>query len=112
MGSGVSTNAVQVQTGTMEKTMADATTMDGLKDLAGNNLQLAVGDTITASYSVNGTAHSTTYTITTDLTAKLSDVTDAIIAGDTTNLDTISPFKSFFVLNSVWSEILLISSPN
>jgi flagellin len=81
MGSGVSASVAQVQIGTMESTMADATAMSGMKDLAGNNLQLAVGDKITASYSVNGTAHSTTYTIAALTDALKADITDAVVAG-------------------------------
>lgn len=77
MGSAVSISVAQVQTGTLEGTMGD-TALSGLKDLAGNNLQLAVGDKITATYSVNGTAYSTTHTIAA-LTEKLdTDVTAAI----------------------------------
>lgn len=81
MGSGVTSSATQVQEGTMNVANVDATALSGLTDLSGNNLQLAANDTITATWSVNGTAHSATYTVA--LADTLSDVTDAVVAEGT-----------------------------
>ena len=91
MGSGVSTSVAQIQTGTMQAGMADATTLNALKDLSGNLLQIANGDTVTASWSVNGTAKSATFNVAditanalTDITGLVGDANTATVAGVTT----------------------------
>ncbi|WP_066505900.1 flagellin [Abyssisolibacter fermentans] len=81
MGSAVSAATTHVLTGSLESTMADATTLDSLVDANGNNLQLANGDVFTATWSVNGTEKSATYTITDITSETLSTLTDEI-AGD------------------------------
>lgn len=78
MGKAVTASTTHVVTGTMEGTMADATLISGLLDANGNNLQLADGDVITASWSVNGTQHTASYTV--DVTKTLKDITDTLVA--------------------------------
>lgn len=83
MGSAVSADVAQIQTGTMNVANADATKLNGLKDLSGNLLQLADGDTVTATWSVNGTAKTGTFTVA-DITADdLIDIT-GLVAADAT----------------------------
>ena len=77
MGAGVSTSTTHALTGSLESTMADATALSGLLDANGNNLQLAVGDKFTMTWSVNGTQKSATHTVAA-LTETLKDVTDKI----------------------------------
>lgn len=60
----------------LESTMVAATTLDNVLDKNGNNIGLANGDTITATWTVNGTQHSKTYTV--DTTEALSDVMTAL----------------------------------
>jgi len=79
MGAGVTTATTQVLTGSLNTGMADGTALSGLLDANGNNLQLAVGDTFTMTWSVNGTQHSATHTVAA-LTETLKDVTDKIVA--------------------------------
>ena len=83
MGSAVSTDVAQVQTGTMNSGMGDAITLDALTDLAGNLLQLAIGDTITATWSVNGSAKTGTLAAANINVLALSDITD-LVAADAT----------------------------
>jgi flagellin len=79
MGAGVSAATTHVLTGSLEGTMADTTALSGLLDANGNNLQLAVGDKFTMTWSVNGTQHSATHTVAA-LTETLKNVTDKIVA--------------------------------
>ncbi|MDQ0192182.1 flagellin N-terminal helical domain-containing protein [Paenibacillus wynnii] len=79
MGSAVSTATTQVLTGDLENTMADATTLDGLLDSAGNNLQIADGDVITMSWSINGTQHTSSFTVADITSDALSDITDTMV---------------------------------
>ncbi|RST77483.1 flagellin [Siminovitchia acidinfaciens] len=79
LGTGVSAATTHAVTGSLEATMADGIALSGLLDANGNNLQLAVGDTFTMTWSVNGTQHSATHTIVA-LTETLKDVTDKIAA--------------------------------
>lgn len=78
MGAGVSTATTHALTNKMAAGNADATALSGLVDAAGNNLQLAVGDKITASWSVNGTQYSVTHTIADAGTETLETVTDKL----------------------------------
>ncbi len=79
MGAAVTASTTQVLTNDMENTMADATTLNGLKDTAGNNLQIADGDVITATWSINGTQHTSTFTVTDITSDTLSDITDTLV---------------------------------
>ncbi|MEK5214790.1 flagellin N-terminal helical domain-containing protein [Psychrobacillus sp. FSL H8-0487] len=79
MGAGVSTSTTHALTGSLESTMGDATALSGLLDANGNNLQLAVGDKFTMTWSENGTQKSATHTVGA-LTETLKDVTDKIAA--------------------------------
>lgn len=79
MSAGVSTATTHATTGALESTMADDTALSGLLDANGNNLQLAVGDKFTMTWSVNGTQKSVTHTVAA-LTETLSEVTDKIAA--------------------------------
>lgn len=78
MGAGVSTATTHALTNKMNAGNADATALDALVDGAGNNLQLAAGDKITASWSVNGTQYSVTHTIGDASTETLQDITDKL----------------------------------
>ncbi|MGE7778596.1 flagellin [Peribacillus sp. NPDC097264] len=62
MGAGQAT-ATQKVSNAMEGTMTEDTTLDAVKDANGNNVGLANGDVITASWSVGGTQYSQTLTI-------------------------------------------------
>lgn len=62
MGAGQAT-ATHVTSNTLEATMTGATKLNALLDSNGNNVGLADGDKITASWSVNGTQYSQTLTI-------------------------------------------------
>lgn len=79
MGSAVSAATTHVLTGDMEDTMADATLLNGLLDANGNNLQIANGDVITMTWSINGTQHSSTFTVTDITTEVLSGITDTMV---------------------------------
>ncbi|WP_071460823.1 flagellin N-terminal helical domain-containing protein [Bacillus massilinigeriensis] len=79
MGAGVSAATTHALTGALESTMADDTQLSGLLDANGNNLQLAVGDKFTITWSVNGTQKTVEHTVGA-LTEALSDVTDKIAA--------------------------------
>ncbi|TGB02366.1 flagellin [Halobacillus salinus] len=68
-------------TNTMESSMADATTLDSVVDADGNNVGIANGDTITATWSVNGSQKTATVDVTDISSDALSDITGAI-AGD------------------------------
>ncbi|MFY0741561.1 flagellin [Solibacillus silvestris] len=61
--------------------LVTASTLDDLVDKNGNNVGLADGDTITATWSVNGTQHTKTYTV--DVTKTLGDMATAL--SDTSN---------------------------
>ncbi len=79
MGSAVSAATTQVLTGDLENTMADATTLNSLLDANGNNLQIANGDVVTMSWSINGTQHTSSFTVTDITTDALSDITDTMV---------------------------------
>ncbi|TMU84305.1 flagellin [Bacillus sp. BHET2] len=68
-------------TGNLGAAMADATTLDSLVDKAGNNVGIANGDTITATWSVNGTQKTATFNVTDISSDALSNINGAI-AGD------------------------------
>jgi Flagellin and related hook-associated proteins len=70
-------------TGNIGASMADATVLNVLVDANGNNLGLATGDVVTATWSINGTQHSATYTISDVATGTLGDINGAI-AGNAT----------------------------
>ncbi|EFV78517.1 flagellin [Cytobacillus pseudoceanisediminis] len=88
MGAGQATET-HVVSNSLHSTMAGTTTLDSLVDANGNNVGLANGDTITATWSVGGTQYSKTLTIGTtagtdtaaDLT--LSDIADTIATDGT-----------------------------
>ncbi|WP_226618566.1 flagellin [Cytobacillus firmus] len=88
MGAGQAT-ATHVVSNSLEASMTGGTTLDSLVDANGNNVGLANGDTITATWSVGGTQYSQTLTIGTtagtdtiaDLT--LSDISDQIATDGT-----------------------------
>lgn len=68
-----------VTTNDLHSSMAGDTTLDNIVDSNGNNVGLADGDTITATWSVNGTQHTTTYTVDVaeDLDAMAAALSDA-----------------------------------
>ncbi|QPC47510.1 flagellin [Mangrovibacillus cuniculi] len=66
--------------GTLGAAMADATTLNALVDVNGNNLGIANGDTVTATWSVNGTQRTATFSVTDITTDDLSDINAAIAA--------------------------------
>lgn len=77
------TNIYRAKTGTndaLNKGFSTTDTLVGLSDKNSNTLGLAKGDTITVSYSINGTQKSATYTIA-STTNKISDLQTAINAG-------------------------------
>lgn len=74
------TTGTVVNSGNLGAGMADATVLGSVLDKDGNNLGLANGDVLTASWSVNGTQKTATFTIS-DITADdLSDLNGAIAA--------------------------------
>jgi flagellin len=79
MGKGVTAATTHGLTNTMNAANADGTALSGMLDKAGNNLQFAVGDKITATWSINGTQKSVTHTIAA-LTETLDTVTDKLVA--------------------------------
>ncbi|MFE4201365.1 flagellin N-terminal helical domain-containing protein [Aneurinibacillus aneurinilyticus] len=79
-GAAVSGATTHELTNGMHSTNADATKLDALVDSNGNKLQLANGDTITATWSVNGTQHTATFDITDITTQTLQDFTDKLVA--------------------------------
>lgn len=70
-------------TGNLGTTMADATVLNVLVDANGNNLGLATGDVVKATWSVNGTQHSASFTIVNVAADDLSDINGAIAANAT-----------------------------
>lgn len=77
-GAQAQTTGTVVNSGNLGSTMADATTLDSLVDVNGNNLGLADGDVITATWSVNGTQHTATFTVSDITTDTLGDINAAI----------------------------------
>ncbi|GEB78092.1 flagellin N-terminal helical domain-containing protein [Sporolactobacillus inulinus] len=67
-----------VNSGNLGTGVGDATTLDSLVDKAGNNLGIANGDTITATWSVNGSQKNATFAVTDITSDALSDITDAV----------------------------------
>ncbi|MGW5887014.1 flagellin N-terminal helical domain-containing protein [Priestia megaterium] len=67
-------------TGNLGAAMADATTLNSLVDKAGNNLGIANGDTITATWSVNGTQKTAKLDVTDITTDTLKAFTDKVAA--------------------------------
>jgi len=65
MGS-AQTSKTHVISNTLEATMSGSTKLNALLDAQGNNVGLADGDTITATWSIGGTQHSATLTIGTE----------------------------------------------
>ena len=88
MGAGQA-SATHKLSNTMQSTMAGTTKLNAVLDANGNNVGLADGDKITASWSVGGTQYSKTYTIgstaDTDSAADktLKDIADAIATDGT-----------------------------
>lgn len=80
MGTGVSAATTHVLTNNMNATNADATTLDSLLDASGNNLQLADGDTITATWSINGSQKTASFSVSDITSDALSDITDTLAA--------------------------------
>ncbi|MGB6407257.1 MAG: flagellin [Planococcus donghaensis] len=72
-----------VNGGSLGATMADATTLDSLTDKAGNNLGIANGDVVTATWSVNGTQQTASLTVTAAGTQDLAALNAAIAANGT-----------------------------
>jgi flagellin len=70
-------------TGNLGAAMADATVLNVLVDKDGNNLGLATGDVITATWSVNGSQQTATYTIA-DVAANTLGLVNAAIAANAT----------------------------
>ena len=56
--------------GALDPALAAGTKLEELKDVDGNKLGIVVGDTITATWSVNGTQKSASFTVATDKTVK------------------------------------------
>ena len=81
-GAQVATAGTITNTGNLGAAMADATTLDSLVDKDGNNLGIADGDTITATWSVNGTQKTATLTVADISSDAISDIMGAI-SGDT-----------------------------
>jgi flagellin len=102
MGDAVSASTTHVLTNTMNSGNADATKLNALVDAAGNKLQIADGDTITASWSVNGTQHSTTFTLAAgDAAGKsLSDVTSAVVTGSGSTITSIATTAGSMVVTA------------
>ncbi|UTE73597.1 flagellin [Rossellomorea marisflavi] len=68
-------------TGNLGAAMADTTKLNAVVDKAGNNLGIANGDTITATWSVNGTQKTATLNVT-DITTQDLAALNGAIAGD------------------------------
>lgn len=77
------TTGTIVNSGSLGALMADATTLDSLVDANGNSLGIADGDVITATWSVNGTQQTATFTVANITTDALGDITAAITADAT-----------------------------
>ncbi|MDQ8734019.1 flagellin [Paenibacillus sp. LHD-38] len=65
-----------VNSGNLAAGVAGATTLGAVTDASGNNLGIAVGDKITATWSVNGTQQTATYTV----AAAADDMDDILTA--------------------------------
>lgn len=70
-----------VNSGNLGTGMADATTLDSILDKDANNVGFAIGDTVTATWSVNGTQKSATLAVANIDTLAISDI-NALISGD------------------------------
>ena len=73
-------SATHIISNTLESTMTGTTTLDDLVDLNGNSVGIADGDTITATWSIGGTQHSASVTVTDADTQDLAAILAAIAA--------------------------------
>ncbi|TWI59952.1 flagellin [Halalkalibacter nanhaiisediminis] len=76
--SSASTAAAHVTANDLHSTMGTATKLDGLVDSNGNNVGIATGDTITATWSVNGTQQTVTLNVTDATTQDLGALVTAL----------------------------------
>jgi len=93
---GASTQATNIIENSLRTGMASTTKLNGLVDSNGNNVGIATGDTITASWSVGGTQKSVTLSVTDAATQDLAALASAIdgdasvnAAFDTTNTNVL-----------------------
>ena len=77
------TATAQISSNALESSMGTATKLNGLVDENGNNVGIANGDTITASWSVNGTQHSVEVSVTDAAIQDLGAIVTAIDGNST-----------------------------
>jgi len=77
------TATAQISSNALESSMATTTKLNALVDENGNNVGIANGDTITASWSVNGTQHSVEVSVTDAATQDLGAIVTAIDGNST-----------------------------
>lgn len=76
----VAATGTNINSGGVGAAQVSATILNVLTDGGGNAVGIADGDTITATWSVNGTQKSATYTVLDATTADLSDVEAVVVA--------------------------------